>query len=140
MGIAWADNLSVGNGLIDSDHKNLIVAVNNVANAIETRDRTSLPKTFRLLVVLLRIHFINEEKIARAANFPIESIRLGHLQWTNEISYLIEKLLNIHSAWPDHLVIASSRFLKDRMISHIVEEDMQLKPVLETFSYDFVSN
>ncbi|MBI5626073.1 MAG: hypothetical protein HY935_02550 [Nitrosomonadales bacterium] len=140
MKLAWGAYLSVGNDLIDSDHKKLIVAVNNVAHAIETRDRAALSEAYKFLNNLLSIHFTNEEKIAKAANIPFDTNDLCHLQLMDEINYMINKLDNLQSIWPDHVVKMYSRFLNEWVIKHIVEDDMKMKPVLETYPYNFISN
>jgi len=69
MGLNWDEHLSVGNAMIDAEHKNLIVAVNSVEHAIGMGDRVALTKAFDLLDTYMRIHFRNEEKIAQAVNF-----------------------------------------------------------------------
>lgn len=140
MKLAWEENLSVGNELIDSDHKKLIVAINNVAQAIETRDRAALSKAYKFLNILMSIHFANEEKIARAVNLPFNANNLHHLQFIDEIKYMINKLDNLQSIWPDNVVNMYSRFLEEWVIKHIVEEDMKMKPVLKTYPFNFVSN
>lgn len=140
MKLAWAEYLSVGNDLIDSDHKQLIAAVNNVAQAIETRDRAALSKAYKFLNILMSVHFANEEKIAKAVNIPFDANNLHHLQLMDEIKYMINKLDNLQSIWPDHVVKMYSRFLNEWVIKHIVEDDMKMKHVLETYPYNFISN
>lgn len=78
MGLAWAEHLSVGNEMIDSEHKNLIVAVNSVEEAIGTGDRDALSRSFDLLDTCMYTHFRNEEKIAEAVKFPFAQNRLEH--------------------------------------------------------------
>lgn len=140
MKIAWAEYLSVGNDLIDGDHKKLILAVNNVAQAIESRDRAALSSSYNLFNVLMNIHIKNEAKIAKAVNFPFDANHLHHLQLMDEVKYMIAKLDDLQSFWPDNVVNMYCKFLNDWIIEHIVEEDMKMKPVLETYPYNFVSN
>lgn len=140
MCITWAEYLSVGNNLIDSDHKKLIVAINNVAHAIETRDRAALSREFRLLNDLMGAHFINERKIAKAVNFPFDASNLHHLQLIDEIRYMITKIDSLSSCWPDSVVKMYGRYLSDWILEHIIKVDMKLKPVLKTHPYNFVSN
>lgn len=64
MELAWSEELSVGNAMIDSEHKDLIIIVNNVEHAIRARDSSALSRAFKLLEDHMRIHFTNEEKIA----------------------------------------------------------------------------
>ena len=69
MAIQWIKELSVGNEIIDSEHRDLIGLVNDVAHAIWKRDCATLAQTLEILENRLHAHFVNEEKIARAAGF-----------------------------------------------------------------------
>jgi len=140
MGLIWADYLSVGNGVIDSDHKKLIAAVNSVERAIEARNREALSSKFKVLEILMQAHFENEEKIANAANYPTSEIMIGHRQLMAEIKYMIHKLESTEGSWPDNLLTMYGRYLNDWMIDHIIEYDMEMKPALQNYPYDFVSN
>lgn len=135
MGLTWADHLSVGNGLIDSDHKNLIVVVNSMEHAIGIRDREALAKSFELLDTYMSIHFRNEEKIAEAIKYPFAQNKLEQRQSMHEMRYMMNKLDKMHIAWPDHIVGMYSRFLCGWMADHIVKTDMQMKPLLQAYSY-----
>ena len=137
MGLDWAEHLSVGNELIDSEHRNLIIVVNNVEQAIGTRDRIALSKAFDLLDTYMHIHFRNEERIAEALNIPFANSRLEHQHLLREMKYMRGELEGRIGNWPDDLVKKYSRFLSGWMADHIVKEDMQLKPLLQTHPYDF---
>lgn len=137
MEISWAEHLSVGNETIDSDHKNLIIVVNRVQHAIATVDRAALSKSFELLETYMIIHFKNEERIAEAVNFPFAQNKVAHLQLINEMNNMKNILESISGKWPDHMVKMYSHYLSDWMIDHIMKENMQLKPVLQTYPYDF---
>lgn len=140
MGITWEEYLSVGNGLIDSDHKKLIAAINDVAHAIETRDRTALSSGLRLLNNLMTDHFIHEKEIAKAVNYPFAAGNLHHLQLIDEIRYMLNKIDNLSSGWPDNVVRMYSRYLSDWITEHIIKVDMQMKPLLKNYPYNFVSH
>lgn len=137
MALAWAEHLSVGNAMIDSEHRDLIIAVNNVEHAIEAGDRDALSKSFDLLESCMQNHFRNEERIAAAVNFPFAQNKLEHRHLLKEMRYMREELETLHGIWPEYLVRKYSRFLSGWMTDHIVKEDMQLKPVLESHPYDF---
>jgi len=137
VGLTWAEHLSVGNGMIDAEHKNLIVVVNSVEHAIGTRDHIALSKVFDLLDTYIHIHFRNEEKIAEAIKFPFVQIKLEHRHLLNEVRYMREELEAMNGIWSDDLVKKYSRFLSGWMADHIIKEDMQMKPVLQTYPYDF---
>lgn len=65
VSIAWTKRLSVGNALIDAEHRNLIGMVNDVVCAIRAMDCLALSETLQLLEDWLGVHFANEERIAR---------------------------------------------------------------------------
>lgn len=137
MGLYWADYLSVGNEMIDSDHKNLITVINRVEGAILARDRAEVCKAFELLDTFMGIHSKNEEKIAEAVNFPFAKNKLEHRQLMFEMKYMIKELESTFHIWPDELVQTYTRFLNRWVTDHIIKTDMQMKPALLAFPYDF---
>lgn len=138
MGITWAEYLSVGNAMIDSDHKNLIVMINNIEHAIRRRNPVELSKTIGSFATYMHIHLRNEEQIAEAVNFPLVQNKLEHQQLMYEIRCLMEDLNSEEGgAWPDNLVKKYSRFLNDWMLDHIIRKDMQMKPMLQSHPYNF---
>lgn len=137
MKSAWSDSLSVGNALIDADHENLIVVVNSVEHAIASRDHAAFSKAFDLLDTYMNIHFINEEKIADAVKFSFNHNKMEHRYLLKEMRKMKEEMDAANGVWPDELVNKYSHFLSSWMTNHIIKEDMLLKPVLETYPYDF---
>ena len=100
-------------------------------------NRVALAKAFDLLDTYMHIHFRHEEKIAQAVNFSFGNNKLEHMHLLNEMRYMREQLHARNGTWSDDLVKKYSRFLSGWMTDHIIKEDMQLKPVLETHPYDF---
>jgi len=137
MGLDWAEHLSVGNELIDAEHRNLIVAVNSVEHAIATGNRVELSRAFDLLDTYMHIHFRNEERIAEAVKFPFSQNKLEHRHLLKEMRYMRTELDTKNGVWTEELVKKYSRFLSGWMADHIIKEDMQLKRVLQTYPYDF---
>jgi hemerythrin-like metal-binding protein len=123
--------------MIDAEHQNLIVAVNSVEHAMGARDRVALSRTFDLLETYMRIHFRNEEKIAEAVNFSFAQNKREHEYFLGEIKSFREELERMNGVWSDDLANRYYAFLTNWMTEHIMTEDMQLKPVLETYPYDF---
>ena len=138
MKLTWADNLSVGNALIDSEHKNLISVINRMDESIKDGDRIALSIAFELFDTYMHIHTLNEEKIAEAVNYPFSSDKLAQQQSMDEMGYMINKLEHTYGVWPDNIVSMYSRFLADWMSEHITRINMQMKPALQTFAYDFI--
>lgn len=134
--VAWEAYLSVGNAMIDSDHKNLILLINEIEHAIGRRDCAELSRAMEAFVAHIHIHLRNEEQMAKAIKFPLAYNGLECEQLMYEIGCLMENLDSIEDAWPDNLVKKYSQFLNDWMMDHIIQENMQMKLVLQNFPYD----
>lgn len=137
MVLAWDEYLSVGNALLDSGHKNLILLINRIELAIIRRDPAELSKAAAAFVTHMHIHLKDEEQVAEAVEFPLVHGRLECEQITYEIGRLTENLDSRDGVWPDNLVRKYSQFLNDWMMEHIIKQNMQMKPVLRNHPYDF---
>lgn len=137
MALAWAEHLSVGNSTIDSEHKNLIVMVNGIEAMIKARDNFALPQAFEQLEHYLCVHFVNEENIARAIKFPFAKNKQEHNHVLKEFRHMKAELVAKDGIWSDGTAEHYSSFLSDWMTDHVLKEDMLMKPVLQSYSYDF---
>ncbi len=138
MWLKWTKQLSVGNAVIDSDHKNLISVVNNVRNSIRTRNAFLLVDAFVHLEDWLWIHFENEERIAQAVNFEFSGHKQEQQYALRELQHLRDELVGKGGIWSDGAVKHFNSFLENWMIDdHIVRRDMQMKPALQAHDYTF---
>ena len=133
----WTDDLSVGNASIDADHKKLIVMVNGLETMIKARDNFALPQALEQFEHHLYMHFLNEEKIAQAVNFPFGKNKLEHQYVLKEFQHMKDELIAKNGIWSDGAAEHYSHFLSDWITDHVVKEDMLMKPVLQTYPYDF---
>lgn len=137
--LAWTNELSVGNAVIDAEHKNLISMVNDVAHAIKTRDCSALAHAFEILESWLHVHFMNEEQIALAAKFDFSKHKAKQQYGLKELRHMRDELVGKGGVWSDGTVDHFTKSLKHWMIDkHIIELDMQMKPVLQGYPYDFM--
>lgn len=138
MVIKWTEELSVGNEVIDSDHKKLVELANDIAYAAKARDRFALSRAIKLFKDCINCHFINEAHLASELNFPFALHNLAHQNMQIELK-LTERELKEDGIGADHISIMEhyAKFLRDWLIKHITEEDMQMKPLLQTYPYDF---
>lgn len=137
--LAWTNELSVGNAVIDAEHKNLISMVNDITHAIRTRDCSALAQAFEMLESWLHVHFRNEEQIALAAKFDFSSHKAKQQYALKELQHMRDELVGKDGVWSDGAVDHFARYLKYWMIDkHIIELDMQMKPVLQDYPYDFM--
>jgi len=137
MGLAWAEELSVGNGRIDSEHKKLITMVNGIEYMIRAKDNFALPQALEQLEHWATLHFSEEESIARAINFPFDQHSLAHKYLLKEIRYMKDELVAKDGLWSDDASEHYSSFLSDWLSKHVTDVDMKMKPVLQNYPYDF---
>ena len=133
----WVNELSVGNAVIDIDHKMLIVMVNGVEAMIRARDSFALPQALEQLEDNLNAHFAREEKIAQAINFPFGKNKMEHQYVLKEFQNMKDELIAKDGIWSDGAAEHFSHFLSDWITDHVLNEDMLMKPVLQTYPYDF---
>ncbi len=138
MSLVWTEQWSVGNSMIDSDHRNLIDLVNNVEQALRMGYRIALSQAFRKLWDSVATHCVNEERIARAVNFPLERHKRTHQYLQDELQYIRDELEAKCGVWSEGAIEHFTRFLGDWLVEHVTREDVQMKPALQTRPYDFV--
>ena len=140
MALVWSEELSVGNAMIDSEHKNLIGMVNNLERVIRARDGFAMPQAFDQLEEYLCAHFANEEKMAQAINFPFTQNEREH-KYVLKSLHLIRNAVTAMAAkngiWAEDAADHYPEFLNDWLTNHVTKEDMLMKPMLQTYPYDF---
>lgn len=135
--LIWTKKLSVGNVIIDAEHRNLLSMVNDANRAIEIGDSLTLLQELEHLENWLRIHFANEEKIAQAVDFPSARLKLAQQYSQNSLRYLRDKLEAQYGLWSKNTTVRFSRSLKHWIIEHITKVDMPMKPILQVHDYNF---
>lgn len=137
MEVAWTKQLSVGNAVIDSEHQNLVVMIDRIESMIKANDAFSLSQELELLERSLCIHFINEERLAQAVNFPFAQNKQEHKFVLKEFQRMKDELLARNGQWNEGTAAHYSNFMSDWLISHVMREDMLMKPVLQKYDYKF---
>lgn len=137
MGLAWEQQLSVGNAVIDSDHKNLMGMVNGVEHAIRAKDCSAMLRAFKLLENWLCVHFVNEEKIAQAVNFDFSKHKPAQQYSLKELQNLRDELVGKNGIWCESAIEHYTHFLRDWMTEHIIKVDMPMRAVLQAHDYKF---
>ena len=81
MGLQWRDQLSVGNDLIDGDHKYLIDIINKVEVSMKANNRAELMALLDELGHYGKTHFEREELVAKAVGYPqADQLHESHIQ------------------------------------------------------------
>jgi hemerythrin-like metal-binding protein len=137
MKLKWAEQLSVGNAVIDSDHKNLIAVINGIERAIRARDYSVISQAFELLEGWLCVHFANEEKIALAVKFDFFKHKQAQQYSLKELQHFKDELVAKKGIWCESAIEHYVHFLKVWMTEHIIKVDMPMKPMLQTHDYKF---
>ena len=132
MTLQWREQLSVGNDLIDADHKHLIGIINQAEQSLKTKNMVGLTSVIESLSNYSKIHFAREELIAKAVAYPnVEHLHTSH-------AVLLTRLMQVKQEIGHELTEESGAhfgaFLHDWLISHVIKEDMLLKPFLTKHS------
>lgn len=139
--LIWTKKLSIGNEIIDSEHKNLITMSNGIVDAIRVRDYGEIAQAFELIESWLKVHFSNEEEIARAVKFDYSRHKLAQQHELNELRFLRGELLGRNSLWSKDIAEHFTHFLKSWIIDdHIIRLGMQMRPALQAYDYHFRPN
>lgn len=136
MSLEWRDQLSVGNDLIDSDHRHLIGIINQAEKCLKADDRPGLTRVLNELHTYGKVHFEREERVAKAAGYPkAESLHESHGELSEALLQFKEKT---QGDWPASAEKEFGTFLHDWLINHVIKEDLQMKPWMTKLSPSFV--
>ena len=128
MGLQWRDQLSVGNDVIDTDHKYLLEIINKAEVSVEANNRVKLTEVLDELVSYGKAHFEREELIAKAVGYPkADQLHESHGKLVEELAKFRDE---IGAAWSKDASTHFTAFLRDWLIEHLIKEDLPMKPWL----------
>ncbi len=67
----WDPSLSVGIGVIDNQHQRIVEYINELADAMERKDRTAVGHILDGMIDYTLTHFAFEESLMERAGYPI---------------------------------------------------------------------
>lgn len=137
MALIWKKHLSVGNAMLDTEHKNLLGMLNSIEYAVNKKDMAALLRTIKSFKSNADAHFANEARFAQAFNYSFSQHELAHQHLQKELQQTVAELEVRAGTWPEYVMDHYPQFLRDWLIEHISCEDMKLKPVLQSHPYDF---
>ena len=126
MGLQWRDQLSVGNDLIDADHKYLIEVINKAEECLRSGKRKELASTLDELARYSNTHFAREELIAKSVGYPAAAQL--HLSHTQLVETLNTFRAEVTETWTDASFTRFGTYLRDWLIQHVIKEDLPMKP------------
>jgi len=134
MAIIWRKGMSVSNDVIDHDHFFMINFLNTIELAFQSpEEKDILIEVFEQLHEYALGHFMREESIQRKIEYP-QSLKHKncHKNLLNELEAKIKQIKELKST--EEIIKFAPEilsFLHDWLISHVLNEDLKLKPFLE---------
>ena len=127
----WDDSLSIGNEKIDSQHKELIVKIDLLAEAILKREgKNTIERVLRFMREYGELHFASEEELMDRHGYPgMEEHKRQHARFYDTTNRLMGQLES--DAEMDFLASTVERFLIDWLILHIKTTDSELGEFLK---------
>ena len=125
--------MSVGNDLIDGDHRYLICLINTVELALrEPEQKQPIMDAMAQLLEYTREHFSKEERIQLKIQYPkYAGHKMRHQSLTESLQQLIAKIDAVDDAEtlekraPDLI-----QFLRDWLLQHVLQEDLMMASYL----------
>jgi hemerythrin len=133
--LAWNETYSVGNAMLDADHKiifSLLAQLHEAADTDQSRD--VLASVLNVLTEYAEHHFRREEMMMARAGYPDQAAhREKHLA-------LESKVKAVQSRWAEGdrqvLNLEVLELLKKWLTGHILEDDKAYGPWMETMPVD----
>jgi len=139
MGLVWREQLSVGNNMIDSDRKHLIVIINQVEDAMAAHNGKQLATTLEELSQYSLMHFAREEKIASAAGYTqVPLLHQSHEMLFKRLDAVRGEIDAMGNEWSPEAAQRFTLFLRNWLVDHVIKEDLLMKPVLQKLSPAFM--
>jgi hemerythrin-like metal-binding protein len=122
----WDSSLNTGNDLIDSEHRQLIQAINSfLAAANSPSDAKRLRDTLDFLNDYTQKHFSDEEALQKKYNYPNYTTHHQFHEWyKKEVATMTNAFLREGSSRA--LIERAHKQVGDTIIAHIKSEDVRL--------------
>lgn len=136
MDLVWTEQLSVGNAILDSDHKQLMGLAKDIDCVSKARDYSAVSRALKRLNACMNQHFLNEQLFAYALNIPFAMHMTAHQNMLAEID-LTRHEVEKDGAAAIYVMEHCAQFLRDWLIKHLTDEDLLMRPLLQTYPYNF---
>jgi len=123
--IKWSDRFSCGIKLIDDQHKELVILVNEMFNHVagnEIQENEYINEIIHKTIKYIKIHFVTEEKLMLAAKIPGYA---AHKKAHARFIITVVDAINDYNAGKRFNLYAFTKFLKEWILSHIALMDKQ---------------
>ena len=133
MALKWRDQLSVGNEVIDADHKQLIENLNQVEKYIEIKNKRGLTTSLDNLYQFYKKHSASELKIAGAVSYPqVSQLKACHEELLKSLEQVRSELISepTPTESTQSSIAGFNSFVKDWLTNEVIKENLPLKPFL----------
>lgn len=123
MYIHWEKGLELGNDLIDTQHRMLILLCRKLDIAIKTRAGEQLIRWVMMeLKKFTEFHFTSEENLMHEIGYPgVDEHALIHADLLVQLDMMLAKISH-HKEFPEDLLF----FLNKWVAQHVVNEDLKI--------------
>ena len=132
MAYEFTKDLETGNALIDSEHRQLIQAINDLLDACARgQGRTQIEKTGKFLQDYTAKHFSDEERLQMQYKYPEFA---AHRQYHEEFKRVVADLMKeLGEQGPTVLLVGKiNSALAGWLINHIKREDKKLAAYIKS--------
>ena len=134
MTILWRDDLSVGNEIIDNDHKRLIAIINTAERVInESGSRRELERVLKDLDQYTKEHFAREEGLQRSVGYPFhEAHVLEHAGLINTLQRIRNRVSGARDCYEYEQALSGlCELLETWLMNHVITHDLRMRPFVE---------
>ena len=135
MSIQWRQQMSVGNLILDMDHKYLISLINLVECAMRhPNEFDALEMAVNQLVNYAKEHFVREERIQLYLEYSYYlDHKLSHQKLLDRLEEIVTRILKFRESGECLKDSGAdiANLLRDWLLNHVLKEDMLMKPDLE---------
>ena len=128
----WDPYLETGNETVDNQHKQCMVALNNLIDAIKQgKGKEEVIQTMNFLNDYTIMHFSEEEKLMKENNYTDYSThKRYHDEFKIVVDDLAQRLVNEGPTWELMNVVTFT--FDDWLINHIKGEDFRMAAFVKT--------
>jgi len=131
MFVTWKSELELGNDLIDTQHRMLVLLCRKLDIAIKSHESEH---TIRAVILELKkfaeFHFLSEENLMREIEYPdVDQHAMIHTGLLRQMDSMLIKI-NRHTELPDDLLF----MLTEWVVNHVLHEDQKITEHLKASS------
>lgn len=133
MTILWRNELSVGDPMIDADHKQLISIINAAEDVInESGSRRDLERVLKRLDAYTKEHFVHEEQLQKRIGYPAHEDHVAEhrklIETLDDIRARVGRAKDAYSY--ERALEGVAGMLQDWLMRHVMQHDMRMRPYI----------